>query len=294
MILLTGATGFIGSHVLKALSEKNLKVRCLSRKPMHSEELNISYVTGDVLDYDSLLRATKDINTVYYFIHMMGQQKERERFDILDRLAINNMVKACKVNGVKRIIHLTGITKPQEKLSRHLASRKEVEGIIVNSGINYTIFRASVIMGKGGAAYEILDAVVRKLPIIPVFKWGRIQAQPIYIEDVVRYLVDCLDKNETINRCFDIACSQVFTYKELMQEYAKELGFKRIFIPVPCSWNWLSSLILGKLAPVNPNVIYYLIESLQNTMTCEGSDIKKIFGFEPLSFKETVMKIREN
>ena len=111
---------------------------------------------------------------------------------------------------------------------------------------------------------------------------------------MVRYLVDCLDRKETINRCFDIGCSQVFTYKELMQEYAKELGLKRIFIPIRGSWNWLSPLILGKLVPVNPNVIYYLIESLQNTMTCEGSDLEKIFGFKPLSFKESVRKIMES
>ncbi len=296
MILLTGATGFIGAHILRALSEKNLRVRCLVRKPASSEKPNISYVTGDVLDYDSLVKATEGVETVYYFIHMMGNQPrgEQKRFDTLDRLAINNMVRACQINGVKRIIHLTGIRAPQEKLSHHLESRKEVEEIIKNSGIGYTIFRASVIIGRGGAAFDILDTAVRKLPIIPVFNWENTKIQPIYIGDVVRYLVECLDKKDTVNKCYDIGCSQVFTYKELMQQYAKELGLKKSFISIPGSWNWLSAMVLGKIAPVNPNVVYWLIESLHNNMVCEPNDLEVIFRFEPLSFEESIRKIAES
>ena len=294
MILIAGATGFIGQHVLESLSQKNLKVRCLSRKPQSSGNPNITYVKGDVLDLDSLVKATEGIDTVYYFIHMMGPQKEQERFDVLDRQAVNNMVRACQINGVRRIIHLTGIRARGEKLSHHLESRKEVEDIIRNSGIGYTIFRASVIIGRGGAAFEILDAAVRKLPIIPVFNWGKVEVQPIDIEDVVRYLVECLDKKETINKCYDIGCSEVFTYKELMHQCAKEFGLKRIFVRIPGSWNWLSAMVLGKIAHVNPNVVYWLIESLQNNMVCESSDLKEIFGFEPISFEESIRKIRED
>jgi uncharacterized protein YbjT (DUF2867 family) len=289
MILLTGATGFIGGLVLEALSTKNVQIRCLVRKPARSDNPNISYMTGDVLDPDSVLKATAGVDTVYYFIHMMGKQKEREKFDILDRTAITNMVRACKKNNVKRIIHLTGMSDPHEKLSHHLASRKEVEEIIRSSGIDYTIFRASVIIGRGGGAFEILDVAVRKFPVIPVFNWGNTRVQPIYIGDVIRYLVECLDKKETLNKCYDIGCSEIFTYEELMQEYAHQLGLKRIFIHIPGSWHWISSLVIGKMSTVNPNVVYWLIESLRNNMVCEPNDLKKIFGFEPLAFKESIM-----
>ncbi len=293
MILLTGATGFIGGHVLKALAIRNLQVRCLVRKPLRSGDPNISYVTGDVLDYDSLVEATAGVDTVYYFIHMMGKQKEQAKFDILDRTAVTNMVKACRINGVKRIIHLTGITNPDEKLSHHLASRKEVEEIIKSSGIDYTIFRASVILGRGGGAFEILDAAVKNFPVIPVFDWGNTRVQPIYIGDVIRYLVECLDRKETLNKCYDISCSSVFTYEELMKEYARLLGLKRFFIRIPGSWHWISSLMLGKLSPVNANVVHWLIESLQNNMVCEPNDLKKIFSFEPLSFEESIRKLMQ-
>ncbi len=293
MILLTGATGFIGGLVLKALTEKKIKVRCLVRRPVVSDNPNISYITGDVLDYSSLVKATEEVDTVYYFIHMMGKQKEQEKFDVLDRFAANNMIRACKTNNVIRIIHLTGMSNPKEKLSHHLASRKEVEDIITNSGIDYTIFRASVIIGRDGAAFEILNAAVTNLPVIPVFNWGKTYIQPIYIGDVIRYLVECLDKKETINKSYDIGCSQVLTYEELMRQYAQELGSKRIFIRIPGSWHWISSFVIGKLSPVNREVVYWLIESLGNIMVCKPNDLKKIFGFEPLSFKESIRKLIE-
>ncbi len=292
MILLTGATGFIGNRVLQALSLKNLKVRCLVRKQKTSRNPNITYVTGDVLDRDSLILATAGVEKVYYFIHMMGNQPkgEQKKFDVLDRIAIENMVEACKLNGVKRIIHLTGIRNENEKLSHHLRSRKEVEDIIRNSGISYTVFRASVIIGHGGAAFEILDTAVKKFLIIPVFDWESTKVQPIFIEDVIKYLVECLEKKETLNKCYDIGCSQIVTYKELIRTYAEELGLKRKYIRVPGSWHWISSFVLGKLSPVNPNVVYWLIESLQNNMVCEPDDLIEIFGFEPVSFKESLRR----
>ncbi len=293
MILLTGATGFIGGKVLHKLSEKNIPVRCLVRKPVNFENPGITNMIGDVLDYESLLRVTAGIDTVYYFIHMMGPQDEQERFDVLDRRAATNMVKACRVNGVKRIIHLTGMSNPEEKLSHHLASRREVEDIIKNSGIEYTIFRASVIIGRGGAAFDILDTAVRKFMVIPILDWQKTQVQPIYIGDVINYLVECLDKEETINKCYDIGCSDILTYKELMQEYAKELGLERLFVPLPGSWRYLSAYVLGKLAPVNSNVVYWLIESLHNNMLAEPNDLDRIFGFEPLSFSESIRKIKD-
>jgi uncharacterized protein YbjT (DUF2867 family) len=293
MILLTGATGFIGNHVLQALSKKNLQVRCFVRKPASSQNPDITHVTGDVLDHDSLVRATVGVDTVYYFIHMMGNQPagEQKKFDELDRLAINNMVSACRQNGVKRIIHLTGMRNPHEKLSHHLESRKEVEDIIRNSGIDHTIFRASMIIGRGGAAFDIMEIAVRKFPVIPIFDWENTRVQPIYIDDVIRYLVECLDRKETVNECYDIGCSQVLTYKELIQQYADEISLKRTFIRIPGSWHRLSAMVLGKLSPVDPNVVYWLIESLHNNMICERNDLDKIFGFVPLGFKESIRKL---
>ncbi len=263
---------------------------------MWSASSVITYAIGDVLDYDSILHATRGVHTVYYFIHMMGNQPrgEQKKFDVLDRVAINNMIRACRHNRIQRIIHLTGMRNEKERLSHHLESRKEVENIIINSGINYTIFRASVIIGRGGAAFEILDTAVRKFPVIPIMDWENTLVQPIYVDDVIRYLVECLGKEETLNKCYDIGSSQIFTYRELIERYAKELGLRRSYIRIPGTWHYLSSIILGKLSPVNPNVVYWLIESLHNNMICKPNDLNRIYGFEPVSFEESLHKLLMN
>lgn len=306
MILIAGATGYIGRRVLRILSERENKVRCLVRRPTiqklgvlgiaKEENKNISYVTGNALDYDSLLTATKDVDVVYYFIHHMDSSVpgKEEKFDRLDRIAAENMVKACRENKVKRIIFLGRISDPKEKLSLHLASRKEVEEIIRNSGIDYTIFRASVIVGRGAAAFEILNSMVRKIPIIPIIDSDRNLVQPIFYKDAIRYLVDCLDKKETINKSFDIGGKDILSYEEAIKQYAKELKVRRYYFKITGQWQWLLSKGLSFISPVNSNVVHWLTESLLNNTIANPADseeLKKIFGFEPLGFRESIGKI---
>lgn len=306
MILIAGATGYIGSRVLRILSEKNLEIRCLVRKPtiqkldalgiLKEENKNISYIEGNALDYSSLLSATKGIDIVYYFIHMMDSSlpKDEKKFDEFDRKAAKNMVKACKENKVKRIIYLGGMYDSKENLSLHLKSRKEVENIIRAGGVEYTIFRASIIIGRGAAAFEIIDSVVKKIPIIPIFDWGEIKLQPIFYKDAIRYLVECLDKKETINRSFDIGGRDILSYREVIERYAEELKVKRYFVPIAGQWRWLSAKVLSAISPINANVIYWLAESLSNNMAANPADseeLNKIFGFEPLGFRESIRKI---
>lgn len=306
MILIAGATGYIGSRVLKNLSEKNFTVRCLVRKPtiqkldaigiVKAKKKNISYATGDALDYNSFLSAAKGADIVYYFVHMMdsGSAEEGEKFDKLDRRAAENMVKACQKNNVKRIIYLGGMYDPKEKLSRHLESRREVENIIRESGIGYTIFRASVIIGRGAAAFEIIDSMVKKIPIIPIIDSDRTLVQPIFYKDAIRYLVDCLEKKETINRSFDIGGKDILSYEEIIKRYAKELKIKRYFPRIRGRWRWLLAKGLSIISPVNTNVVYWLTESLSNNTVANPNhreELKKIFGFEPLGFRESIGKI---
>ncbi len=307
MILIAGATGYIGSRVLKILAEKNLKVRCLVRKPtiqkldvlgiVKKENKNISYIEGNALDYNSLFSATKGVDIVYYFIHHMdgGIRGEEDKFDKLDCLAAKNMARSCRKNKVKRIIYLGGICDSKEKLSLHLKSVKEVEKIISASGIDYTIFRASmVIIGRGAVAFEIIDSMVKKIPIIPIIDSDATKIQPIFYKDAIRYLVECLDKPETINKSFDIGGKDILSYEEIIRQYAKELKIKRYFFRIAKIPHWFLAKGLSMISPVNANVVYWLTESLSNNMVANSNDtkeLKKIFGFEPLGFKESIEKI---
>ncbi|MBU4339216.1 NAD(P)H-binding protein [Patescibacteria group bacterium] len=306
MILIAGATGYIGRRVLKVLSEKDFSVRCLVRKPTIQKldvlgiakdaNKNISYVTGDALNYNSLLAATDGIDVVYYFIHHMdsGKPEEGDKFDKLDRLAAENMARACRENKVRRIIYLGRICDPKEKLSLHLRSRKEVEDIIRASGIDYTIFRSSFIIGRGAAAFEILDSMVKKIPIIPIIDSDAAKVQPIFYKDAVKYLVDCLDKKETINKSFDIGGKDTLSYEKIIKRYAKELKIKRHYFRISTIPHWILAKVLSAISPVNANMVYWLTESLSNNMAAklgDGEELKKIFGFEPLGFRESIVKI---
>lgn len=306
MILIAGATGYIGRRVLKILSEKNLPVRCLVRKPTiqkldvlgiaKGENKNISYVIGNALDYDSLLSATKGADAVYYFIHHMDSSKpgEGESFDKLDRISAENMVKACRENKVNRIIYLGGMYDPKEKLSLHLRSRKEIEEIISQSGINYTIFRASVIIGRGAAAFEIINSLVKKIPIIPIIDSDATKVQPIFYKDAIKYLVECLDKKETINRSYDIGGKDILSYEEIIKKYAEELGIKRYYFRISKIPHWIITKGLSFISPISANLIYWLTESLSNNMVADPGnyeELKKIFGFEPLGFRESIRNI---
>lgn len=306
MILIAGATGYVGRNVLKILSDKNYSVRCLVRKPtiqkldalgiLKGENKNINYVTGNAQDYDSLLLATKGVDVVYYFIHHMDSTKpgEEEKFDKLDRMSAENMVKACRENKVKRIIYLGRISDSSEKLSLHLRSRKEVEEIISRGGVDYTIFRASMIIGRGAAAFEILNSMVKKIPIIPIIDLDATKVQPIFYRDVIRYLVDCLNKKETINKSFDIGGRDVLSYEEMIKLYAKELKIKRYYFRISNVPFSILAKGLSIISPVNANVVYWLTETLSNNMVADPNhieELKKIFGFEPLGFKESIRRI---
>lgn len=306
MILIAGATGYIGRRVLKILSERNLSVRCLVRKPTiqkldalgiaKAENKNISYISGNALDYDSLLAAAKGADIVYYFIHHMasGKPGDEEKFDKLDRLAAENMVKACRENKVKRIIYLGRISDQKEKLSLHLKSRQEVEDTISGSGLDYTIFRSSMIIGCGAAMFDILDSMVKKIPVIPIIDLDATKVQPIFYKDVIRYLADCPDKKETINKVFDIGGKDILSYEEIIKQYAEELKIKRHYFRISKVPHRILTKGLSIISPVNANVVHWLVESLSNNMIAnpaDGEKLKKIFGFEPLGFRESVGKI---
>ncbi|MFH1048935.1 MAG: hypothetical protein V1732_04705, partial [Patescibacteria group bacterium] len=169
-----------------------------------------------------------------------------------------------------------------------------VEDIIRASGIDYTIFRSSFIIGRGAAAFEILDSMVKKIPIIPIIDSDATKVQPIFYKDVIKYLVDCLDKKATINKSFDIGGRDVLSYEEIIKQYAEELRIKRYFPRIKGQWRRLVAKGLSLISPVNANVVYWLTESLSNNMVANPDDankLKKIFGFEPLGFQESIGKI---
>ena len=208
-ILLTGASGYVGSRLLLRLIERGYMIRCLARNPAkltHRHLNGVEVVKGDTLDSSTLKGAFKDIDIAYYMIHSMTGSAN---FEVQDIRSAANFASAAQEAGVKRIIYLGGLADSDENLSAHLNSRQQVGKILAQSGIPVTELRASIIIGSGSSSFEIIRDLVKKLPFMITPRWVRSKCQPIAIQDVLNYLVHTLDKPETSGKIFDIGGDEV-------------------------------------------------------------------------------------
>src|SRR5512135_746734 len=233
LVLLTGATGYVGGRLLPMLVEAGWRVRCLARQPERLSSrvpAEVEVVRGDVLDVASLLQALSGVEAAYYLVHSMGATGD---FEEHDRLAADNFGAAARAAGVRQIIYLGGLGEDEVGLSAHLRSRHEVGERLRASGVPVTEFRASIIIGSGSLSFEMIRALVERLPIMVTPRWVRVTAQRIAIGDVLAYLRAGLDL-DTGNRSviIEVGGPDRVSYGELMREYARQRGLGRLMIPV--------------------------------------------------------------
>jgi len=287
LILLTGATGYLGGRLLENLEADGRRVRCMARRP----EFLRSRVTpgtevdyGDVLDPASLDAALEGVTSAFYLIHSMASRGD---FEHEDRLGAEAFGAAAKRAGVKRIIYMGGLGEDGE-LSSHLASRHEVGGILRESGIPTIELRASIIIGSGSLSFEMIRSLVGRLPVMITPKWVDSPAQPIAIEDVVGYLMAALDYGGGQSEVFEIGGADQASYRDIMAEFARQRGLKRHFIAVPVLTPALSSLWLGLVTPVYARVGRKLIDSLRNPTVVRDDRALKVFSIRPLGLSAAI------
>jgi uncharacterized protein YbjT (DUF2867 family) len=293
-ILLTGATGYVGGRLLPLLEERGVPVRCMTRHPgrltgMVGEQTEV--VAGDVLDEASLDRALQGIETAFYLIHSMGAAHD---FEEMDRAAALNFARACTRQKVKRIVYLGGLGNPDHNLSKHLRSRQEIGNILRTSTANVVEFRASIIIGSGSLSFEMIRALVERLPVMICPRWVRVLAQPIAIEDVLAYLVEVLDLPEDETIVFEIGGPDQISYGEIMQRYARQRGLRRLMIPVPLLTPYLSSLWLGLVTPLYSRVGRKLVESLRNPTLISNNVADRYFSVRPRSTDQAIARALVN
>jgi len=293
-VCLTGATGYIGGRLLPLLESRGLRVRCLSRRP-ESLEGRVSgptqVVRADVLDRESLTDALQDVETAYYLVHSMGAGGD---FEENDRKAAANFAAAASRNGVRRIIYLGGLGDPDQGLSAHLRSRQEVGEILRSSGAQVVEFRASIIIGSGSLSFELIRSLVERLPVMVCPRWVSTPAQPIAVEDVLEYLLAALDLAEDESRVFEIGGPDRVSYKDIMCEYARQRGLKRLMISVPVLTPRLSSLWLGLVTPVYARVGRKLIEGVRNPTLVNDSTTLGAFPIRPRGLGEAIRRALVN
>ena len=287
-ILLTGVTGYIGGRLLKALEAAGQPVLCLTRNPQNLQSragAGTEVVRGDVLDKDSLRDALQDIHTAYYMVHSMGAAAD---FEESDRLGASNFAEAAAEAGVQRIVYLGGLGESGTVLSAHLRSRQEVGRILASKGVPVIEFRASVVIGSGSFSFEMVRALVERLPAMVTPRWVRVLTQPIAITDVIAYLMAALECPAEEHRVFEIGGPDQITYEGLMREYARQRGLKRLMIPVPVLTPRLSSLWLGLVTPLYARVGRKLIDSLPHPMLVQDMTALHIFPIQPMGVREAI------
>ena len=294
LILVTGATGYVGGRLLHALEQNGRRVRCLARRPAFLESRvggSTEVVRGDCLDPDSLGPALAGVETAYYLVHSMGSTAD---FEQQDRLAAGNFAAAARTAGVQRIVYLGGLGSPDDALSPHLRSRHETGDILRASGVPVIEFRAGIVLGSGSLSYELLRALVERLPVMVCPRWVATPTQPIGIDDLVAYLLAALERPAGEGRVFEIGADEQVSYGEIMLEYARQRGLRRYLIPVPLLTPYLSSLWLGLTTPVYARVGRKLIESLKNPTVVRDRSARTVFAIRPVSLAEAIRRSRQH
>ncbi|HLD41053.1 MAG TPA: SDR family oxidoreductase [Candidatus Omnitrophota bacterium] len=290
-ILVSGASGYIGGRLVPELLHRGYKVRALVRgDPLTYKNIwpEAEIVRADVLNKEEIRNALSGIDTAYYLIHSLHLGlKEFEKTDIL---AARSFRDGAQEQGVKRIVYLGGLGDVRSKLSSHLRSRAEVAKELKKGKVPVTVLRAAVIIGSGSASYEIIQHLAVKLPLIFIPYWAKNKCQPIGVRDVIKYLVGALETPETQGRSFDIGGKDVLTYEEMLKTFTHLLMKKTIFIDFPFIPLKVYAYFASLFTPVPHTITRCLMEGLKNEVICYDNSIKGCLPFEPLSYREQVVR----
>ena len=293
-ILLTGATGYVGGRLLKSLEEDGHRVRCLARNPDRLKgkaAQSTEVVRGDLMDRGSLPEAMRGIETAYYLVHALGSAGD---FEDEEAAGAQNFADAAREAGVGRIIYLGGLGSGDAVASPHLRSRRRVGEILLSSGASVIEFRASIVIGSGSVSFEMVRALVERLPVMITPKWVSAPAQPIAINDVVQYLKLALGVPDQGNRIVEIGGADVVSYGGLMREYARQRGLRRRMISVPALTPRLSSLWLGLVTPVYARIGRKLIDSLRNASVVTDPLASDDFDVRPVGIETAIRSAIRN
>jgi uncharacterized protein YbjT (DUF2867 family) len=290
LILVTGATGYVGGRLVPRLVEAEYRVRCLVRDPSRLQGrswLNqVEVVQGDALNPNDLSAAMKDVSTAYYLIHgKQGSKDSAER----DLQAARNFAHAAEEAHLEHIVYLGELVDPTANLSPYLRSRHEIGFVLRHGKVPVTEIRAGMIVGSGSALFEMIRYLTEREPVLTCPAWFFSQAQPIGIRDVLSYLVDTLKTPDAIGRVIEVGGPTRLTYADMLLGYAKERNLRRWLIRTPFYAPRLSAYWVHMVTPIHWRVVAPLIEGLRANLIVRDETAKKLFPhIQPMDFQTAV------
>jgi len=293
LILVTGATGYVGGRLVPKLLEAGYRVRCMARNPERlkcrslqtssQKGVQVEVVKGDALDKESLVSALQGVSVAYYLIHgFQGGKSDAQR----DMTAARNFAEAAEEAGVQRIIYLGELVDTTDYLSPYLRARHETGHILRYGRVPVTEFRAGMIVGSGSVLFEMIRYLSEREFLFITPRWFFSMAQPIAIRDVLSYLTDALKTSESVGKMIEIGGATRLTYADMLFAYAKERGLKRLLIPTPFYAPRLSAYWIHMITPIHWRLVLPLIDGLRAELIVHDDLAKKLFPqVNPLDFQ---------
>jgi len=290
LILVTGATGYLGGRLVPRLLEAGYLVRCLVRDPNrlqgHSWTNRVEIVSGDALVPGTLTEAMRGVSVAYYLLH--GKQGGKINAEV-DLIVARNFAQAAEETGIERIIYLGELVDPVTDLSPYLRARHETGYLLRSGKVPVTEFRAGMIVGSGSALFEMIRYLTEREPVLICPAWFFSQAQPIAIRDVLSYLIAALETPESMGRLIEIGGPTRLTYADMLLGYAKERGLQRWLIRTPFYVPKLSAYWVHMVTPLHWRVVLPLIEGLRARIIVQDEAAKKLFPhIKPMDFRSAV------
>ncbi len=289
-ILLTGATGYIAQRLLPVLLQEGHEVVCCVRdknriniEKYQSE--NVSVIQANFLNEKSLQIIPHDIDVAYYLVHSMATTSGD--FGDLERRSATYFKKRIEQTNAKQVIYLSGIVN-EKNLSKHLASRKDVEDILASASFSLTTLRAAIIVGSGSASFEIIRDLVEKLPIMIAPRWLETKSQPIAVRNVIEYLTGVLLVEETYGQSYDIGGPDVLTYKQMLLKFAAVRGLKRSIWIVPVMTPKLSSYWLYFVTATSYSLAKNLVDSMKVEVICKENPLNEMLKVSLVRYDEAI------
>ncbi len=293
MVLITGSTGFVGRHIVRELCSRGMEVRCLARSSSKNlavlNGLNVKIYFGDVSNQDSLEVALEGVEAVVHLVAIIRETKQAT-FQGINFLGTRNLVQAAKKLGVKRLIFMSNLGAGPDQKFPLLYYKWLGEEEVRNSGIDFTIFRPSVIFGKGDGFVTVLADIIRGFPLVPVIGSGRTKFQLISVEDIATCVFLSLQDKETINQVVPLAGPEHLAYEEIMDLIIQTLKLKRLKLNIPVPMMQAVVRVMEKLL-LQPPVTSAQLAMLSRDNITDLDVVERVFGFKPVSLPERIEHI---
>ena len=280
-VLVAGATGFVGSRLCGALVDAGHEVRALTRRPETYQGPGAAF-GGDISDRSALAAALEGCDAAFYLVHSLDSAD----FAVKDRRGAEAFGDVAKASGLRQVVYLGGLGDDADRLSAHLRSRREVEGVL-RARAPTTVLRAGIVVGDGGISWEILRQLVARLPVMVTPRWVHTRTQPVAIDDAVAFLVGVLGKEEAYGQTYEIGGPEPMTYDQMLKAVGRMPGgILKLILPVPLLSPRLSSLWLRLITDVDGHTARSLVDSMSNEVVVHDRSIEQVTGHRAMDFEQ--------